>query len=222
LNASKFEEISKSSGASSIASFFPKKQSEDGGIQKQPSSEQTDEIKVPSNPCPDVTSTDNLEPTNHSYVRDEIDQSIMNELPDDIRNEIRQFLGVPKNPERIKRTSNGIEKYTVSRNTDDTKLTQTHSITGNTTDRTLCTKTNDNIIGNTKTDLKTSDNASFTRCSKCGQQIAESKMDEHTDFHFALDLQKRGGITLDSLQADEPPKKRQKGTISKFFVPKGR
>lgn len=222
MNASKFEEISKSSGAPSIASFFAKKQSEDGGIQKQPSSEQTDEIKAPSNPCPDVTSADNLEPTNHSYVRDEIDQSIMNELPDDIRNEIRQFLGVPKNPERIKRTSNGIEKYTVSRNTDDTKLTQTHSITGNTTDRTLCTKTNDNIIGNTKTDLKTSDNASFTRCSKCGQQIAESKMDEHTDFHFALDLQKRGGITLDSLQADEPPKKRQKGTISKFFVPKGR
>jgi hypothetical protein len=26
----------------------------------------------------------------------------------------------------------------------------------------------------------------------------EDGMDKHTDFHFALDLQKRGGITLDS------------------------
>ena len=56
------------------------------------------------------------------------------------------------------------------------KLTQTHSINGKTTDKTKCTKTNDNIIGNTKTDLKTSDNASFIRCSRCGQKIAKSKM----------------------------------------------
>ncbi len=147
----------------------------------------------------------------------------MSELPDDIRNEIKQFLVVPKTSERAKRTSNGIEKYTVSRSADDTKLTQINDTVGSTTDKTKSSQTNNNITGDTKTDLKPVNHAGFIRCSKCGQKIPRSKTDEHTDFHFALELQNRGGnMHSDSLQTDEPPKKKLKGTISKFFVPKGR
>ena len=214
MNASKFESTSKSSGASSIASFFAKKESKDGEIEKQSDCEQTDKMKTPSNRSPSVNSTDNLESADVTYERDEIDQSIMNELPNDIRGEIQQFLGVSKIPGRAKRTSKGIEKYTVCRNTtDETKSTQAKELSSR--------KTSDDISEKTKTDLKISVDYGFIRCSKCGQEIAEAKMDEHNDFHFALEVQKQGEITLDNLPA-EPPKKRRKGTISNFFVSKGR
>jgi hypothetical protein len=223
LNASKFEEISKSSGSSSIASFFAKKESEDAEIQKQ-SFAQKNEIKTSADSSSSGAITTNPEATDVSYVRNEIDQSIMNELPDDIQNEIKQFLGVSsKTSERVKRTSNGIQKYAVSQSVDDTKLTQSRSTAGNTnTEPVQSAQKYDDIGEGTRTVVKPSDNTEFARCSKCGQQISKSKMDEHTDFHFAFELQKRSGISLDSMQTEEPPKKKQKGTISKFFVPKGR
>ena len=223
MNASKFEEISKSSGSSSIASFFAKKESEDAEIQKQ-SFAQKNEIKTSADSSSSGAITTNPEATDVSYVRNEIDQSIMNELPDDIQNEIKQFLGVSsKTSERVKRTSNGIQKYAVSQSVDDTKLTQSRSTAGNTnTEPVQSAQKYDDIGEGTRTVVKPSDNTEFARCSKCGQQISKSKMDEHTDFHFAFELQKRSGISLDSMQTEEPPKKKQKGTISKFFVPKGR
>lgn len=166
-------------------------------------------IKTPSNTSLDTSTTSNVEPTAFSYVRDEIDQTIMNELPNEIRNEIEQFLGIPKTVERNKRTSNGIEKYTISKN----------SFCANETNSTATT---DSMTESKQSDSKTLDNAGSFRCSKCGKQVAKSKMDEHNDFHFAIELQKRGEIALNSLQTEEPPKKRQKGNISNFFVPKGR
>ena len=215
MNASKFEVTSKSSGASSIASFFAKKDTEDAGVEKQSNCEQMAEIKSPlDNRCP------SLEPTDAAYVRDEIDQSIMNELPDDIRNEIQQFLGVSKAPERTKRTSKGIEKYTVCRNTTGgIKSTQTKDVSD---DKIMPPQANNDTLGDAKPGDNISGSDGFICCSKCGQQIAESKLDEHNDFHFALEVQKRSEITLDNLQADEPPKKKRKGTISNFFVAKGR
>jgi hypothetical protein len=224
LNASKFEEISKSSGSSSIASFFAKKESEDAEIQKQ-SFAQKNEIKTSADSYSNGAITTNPETTDVSYVRNEIDKSIMNELPDDIQNEIKQFLGVSsKTSERVKRTSNGIQKYAVSQSVNDTKLTQqSRSTAGNTnTEPEQSAQKYDDIGEGTRTVVKPSDSTEFARCSKCGQQISKSKMDEHTDFHFAFELQKRSGISLDSMQTEEPPKKKQKGTISKFFVPKGR
>ena len=224
MNASKFEEISKSSGSSSIASFFAKKENENAEIQKQ--SAQKSEIKTSADSSSNGAAiTIDPEKTDVSYVRNEIDQSIMNELPDDIQNEIKQFLGVSsKTSERVKRTSNGIQKYAVSQSVDDTKLTQqSRSTAGNTnTESEQSAQKYDDIGQSTRTVVKPSDNTEFARCSKCGQQISKSKMDEHTDFHFAFELQKRSGISLDSMQTEEPPKKKQKRAISKFFVPKGR
>lgn len=216
LNASKFEEKFKSSATSSIASFFATKINEDVGKEKEPTSEQTEEIKqVQSSTFCENPTTNTIEPRNLSYQRSEIDQSAMHELPYDICNEIQRFLGVPKTPERVKRTSNGIEKYTV-------KQTQTNIAKANDKNKGKTTHvsfpriTNDDITGDVKTSVKDG----YFLCSKCGQEMEESKKEEHKDFHFALDLHKRSIITLDGLQADEPPKKRQKGTISKFFLSK--
>ena len=213
MNASKFEEISKSSGVSSIASFFVKKEEKDDDIQEKKNLQNTDEMKSLANSDNNTAIMDNLEPTEFSYARDEIDQSIMKELPDDIKNEIQQFVGVTKTPEQTKRTSNGIEKYTVCRKNDETKMTESNEIIGNTTDELKCTSA---------TEDSNSKSAGFSNCSKCGQEIAESKMEEHNDFHFAMELQKEGEMTFKSYQSTEPPKKRQKGTISKFFVTKGK
>ncbi|XP_028393439.1 DNA polymerase eta-like [Dendronephthya gigantea] len=216
LNASKFEDISKSSGASSIVSFFAKKEKND--------EEETDsaENEAPSNTC--TLSTDNLESTDFiSYERDEIDHDIVNELPKEIRNEIQQFLGTSKTSERSKRTSSGIEKYTIPRNTistDQTKITKTNaSETGIYDGKYGGVQL---ITENPTSDSESSHNSEFICCSKCSMKIEKSKMDEHQDYHFALELQKGNEILVDHLQNREPPKKRQKGTISSFFVPKGR
>ena len=174
-------------------------------------------MKTSSSFCPKDAVKNNTEATGISYVRDEIDKSVMDELPDDIRNEIKQFLGVSK--QQVKRTSNGIQKYTVSQSGDDTKLKQPCDA-AETSVTTESKQKYDNITEDTTTVVSPSDE--FTPCSKCRQQIRKSKMDEHTDFHFALDLQKRGRMTLDSMQTQEPPKKRKKGKISNFFVSGGR
>ena len=203
MSASKFEEISKASASSSIASFFTK--NEDTKTRNEDEARDTNELvpeeisQARTNACP-ATVPGDLEATEFSYERDEIDQTIMNELPHDIRNEIEKFLGVSKAQKQTKRTSKGIQKYAISRHTD----------TGN------ATKSREIVHGNTKT----SENEEFQRCSKCGQKIEESKMDEHNDFHFALELQKQGDKMFDALHTREPPKKRQKGSISQFFPPK--
>ena len=168
MNASKFEEISKSSGSSSIASFFAKKENENAEIQKQ-SFAQKNEIKTSADSSSNGAITTNPETTDVSYARNEIDQSIMNELPDDIQNEIKQFFGVSsKTSERVKRTSNGIQKYAVSQSVDDTKLTQqSRSIAGNTSaEPEQSAQKYDDIGEGTRTVVKPSDNTEFARCSK--------------------------------------------------------
>lgn len=146
----------------------------------------------------------------------------MDEIPKESMNEIQQFLGTSKTSARSKRTSSGIEKYTISRKiigTDQTKITKTGVTETGTSDG----KHEDHLLTeNFANDSKSSQNSGFICCSKCGLEIEESKMDEHKDYHFALELQKQSEIVVDHLQKGEPPKKRQRGTISMFFFPKGK
>lgn len=67
------------------------------------------------------------------YTPDEIDQSIVNELPQEIRSEIQAFLGTPKTSERSKRTCNGIAKYAISESSKScTSSTEKPSLPQNT------------------------------------------------------------------------------------------
>lgn len=155
---------------------------------------------------------DDGDSTSFNYARDEIDQSIVKELPDDIRNEIESFLALPKPSPRSKRCSNGIEKYTISENSTSTTnsitLAQTHNDDSGTTVKSSFLVTN-------------SEKSELIQCSRCSGKFSSLEMPEHLDFHFAMELHENDRVN-DSLQKHEPPKKRKRNTIDSFFVSKER
>ena len=236
ISASKFEETSKAQGSSSIASFFDKKENHDTKcleIEKNKSFTGDKEVESPSEkrtpPSLEFTKVheiseadgeqgedfelvepDDGESITFHYDRDEIDQSIVKELPDDIRNEIESFLGLPKPSTRSKRRR--IEKYTISENSTSTTksipIARTH---------------NDDVGTQIKSSFLeiNSEKSELIHCTRCSGKFSSVEMPEHLDFHFAMELQENDRVN-DSLQKHKPPKKQQKNTIDSFFVSKER
>ena len=239
ITASKLEETSKAHGSSSIASFFDKKESRDTKcleIEKNKSFTGDKEIESPSEkkmpPSLEFTKVheiseadgeqgedfelvepDDGESTTFHYDRDEIDQSIVKELPDDIRNEIESFLGLPELSTRSKRRR--IEKYTISENSTS-RTSTTKSIP-------IARTHNDDVGTPIKSSFQgmNSEKSELIQCSRCSGKFSSLEMPEHLDFHFAMELHENDRVN-DSLQKPKPSKKRQKNTIDSFFVSKER
>lgn len=173
----------------------------------------TDDESRQSLSCSVVEANDGKSGT-FNYVRDEIDQSIVDQLPDDIRNEIESFLRTQKPPERNKRCSNGIEKYAVSQASTPSTFSM---------EKYMFTRANDDDLGTevTLSDRASSGKSELIQCSRCCQKLSPKKMPEHLDFHFAMELHESERVT-DNFRKEEPPKKRQKCTIDSFFISKDR
>ncbi|XP_068689569.1 DNA polymerase eta-like [Montipora foliosa] len=64
-------------------------------------------------------------------------------------------------------------------------------------------------------------NAELVKCEKSSWEFSPWQMPEHSDYHFAVDLQKfeRSSAGASSFSA-EPPKKKQRTTIESLFSPK--
>ncbi|XP_068750811.1 DNA polymerase eta-like [Montipora capricornis] len=64
-------------------------------------------------------------------------------------------------------------------------------------------------------------NAELVKCEKCSLEFSPWHMPEHSDYHFAVELQRfeRSSAGASSFSA-EPPKKKQRTTIESFFSPK--
>ena len=64
-------------------------------------------------------------------------------------------------------------------------------------------------------------NVELVKCEKCSLEFSSWQMPEHSDYHFAVELQKfeRSSAGASCFSA-EPPKKKQRTTIEPFFSPK--
>lgn len=147
------------------------------------------------------------------YQDCEIDCTVLESLPDDIRREIQLSL-VESNQQMIRSkvelNSFGSQvSFTAKETTSNSGLNkEAHASTG------FCVDDSDqNGHG---TDL--------VKCEKCGTKFSDWEMPEHLDYHFALELQKgerlSSATTSTSISGNEPPKKRQRTTIQSFFSPK--
>ena len=180
--------VSKKKG---IAAFFS------GSVTKSGEVKLENEERTPRNPYQDC----------------EIDCSVLESLPDDIRREIQQSLLT--NNERIKGAKqernffgslfSSTAKATIS---DSSLNKETHYATDD--DSMNCDPMED------CTDL--------IKCEKCGAKLSHWEMPEHSDYHFALELQKgekpSSAAKNSEFSITEPPKKKRRTTIQSFFTPK--
>ena len=139
------------------------------------------------------------------YLGCEIDSSVLESLPEEIRREIKQSLVQRNHGAKKAKVNNffGTQESTSGKESTSFNLTR-------------------NVIENDGFD----DSASCTdlqKCEKCGERFTEWEMPEHLDYHFALELQnvERNSTASNSdLSINEPPKKKQRTTIQSFFTPK--
>ena len=147
------------------------------------------------------------------YQDCEIDCTVLESLPDDIRREIQ--LSLVDSNRQIKRSIVGVDSFgsrisfTAKETTSNSGLNkEAHASTGSSVDN-----SDQNGHG---TDL--------VKCDRCGAKVSDWEMPEHLDYHFALELQKgerlSSATTSTNISGNEPPKKKQRTTIQSFFAPK--
>ena len=155
------------------------------------------------------------------YQDCEIDSSVLESLPDDIRREIHQSLSVKNEPG--KRAKEGGDFFDVHASSTE-KRTRSED-NGNMA--VTCNTGSDNVF-DAKMQVfgsnRTGNCTDLVKCEKCGESLSHSEMPEHSDYHFALELQ-QGERTSSAarntqLLVSEPPKKKQRTTIQSFFSPK--
>jgi len=153
------------------------------------------------------------------YQDCEIDSTVLESLPDDIRREIQQSL--VRNNQNVKRAKEGIS-FSGSKTMTTAKETTSDS----------CLSKEAEFVPDSSSDYEThasdynqeEDCTDFVTCEKCGTQLSRWEMPEHLDYHFALELQKlernSSATTSSDTSKTEPPKKKQRTTIQSFFTPK--
>ena len=156
------------------------------------------------------------------YQDCEIDSSVLESLPEDIRREIQQSFAAVKN-EPGKRAKEGGDFLGVHASSTEKKTRSEDN--GN---MAVTCRTGSHNVFDAKTqvigDNRTGDCTDLVKCDKCGESLSHWEMPEHSDYHFALELQ-QGERTSSAarntqLLVSEPPKKKQRTTIQSFFSPK--
>ena len=161
----------------------------------------------------------NVQRTPRNPYRDcEIDCTVLESLPEDIRREIQQSL--VRNNQQVKRTKEGTSFFG-SRRSSAAKDTTSDSC-GN---KEAPLEPNSSLDRTLTSDCIQQDHClELVKCEKCGAKLSQWEMSEHFDYHFALDLQKgernSTATKTSNVVATEPPKKKQKTTIQSFFTPK--
>lgn len=150
------------------------------------------------------------------YLGCQIDSSVLESLPQEIRQEIERSLLKNNQQDEKRRGNPSFSDSRVSTNEVQGRKTLKNvaiaggSATGGTRAN-LC-----NQVDWDKTDL--------CKCEKCGETFPECIMPEHLDFHFALELQNgesNSSVTSNlGSSTNEPPKKKQRVTIQSFFTSK--
>lgn len=246
LNASKFEENSKStSGVSSISSFFGKKSN--GKISETQTVKNCDDSskeELTNNSLPTTShNVDCKAPNSQRTVRERVETKCDESLETLDRNTYensctQKAFGYKKNeidagvvnelPDSIKHEIQQFLGSAESCNPHQQKKRTLNGIQKYAVRQKLDGHNNAkfpaSFVGSDgsvegKYTLEDSDVDYFV-CAKCGEKIASSKKTEHGDYHFALELKDERDMTVSRPKTREPPKKRQKlkGNISNFFV----
>ena len=155
------------------------------------------------------------------YQDCEIDSSVLESLPDDIRREIQQSFSVKNEPG--KRAKEGGDFFGVhASSTEKRKRSEDNgnmAVTCNTASD-IVFDAKMQVIGRNRTGGCTD----LVKCDKCGESLSHWEMPEHSDYHFALELQQgertSSAATNTQVLVSEPPKKKQRTTIQSFFSPK--
>lgn len=145
------------------------------------------------------------------YQDCEIDSTVLESLPDDIRREIQQSL--VRNNQNVKRTKEAIAS--AKETTLDSCLNKEEQFGPDSSSDCETHNSDCNQVD---------DCTSFVTCEKCGAKMSHWEMAEHLDYHFALELQKVERNSIPTASPDtsitEPPKKKQRTTIQSFFTSK--
>lgn len=152
------------------------------------------------------------------YQDCEIDCTVLESLPEDIRREIQQSL--VRNNQQVKRTK-GEMNFFGSRRSSAAKDATSDG----------CGNKEAPLERNSPLDRTFNSNCNkkdhcleLVKCEKCGAKLSQWEMSEHFDYHFALDLQKgernSTATKTSNIEGTEPPKKKQRTTIQSFFTPK--
>lgn len=150
------------------------------------------------------------------YQGCKIDASVLESLPEEIRQEIEQSLGRPNQEGEKKRRKPSLFGSRVSPDEAQGRETSTSVAIGG-----------GSGIGKTRVNLCNQvdwDETDLRKCEKCGETFPGCVMPEHLDYHFALELQEgENNSTVTSKSGsstNEPPKKKQRTTIQSFFTSK--
>lgn len=150
-------------------------------------------------------------PSRNPYMGCEIDSAVLESLPEEIRQEIKQSLAQSNHGGKKAKEGN---KFFGLQESTGRKENTSHNETPNTFE-------ND---GFSDGETLTKGCTDLQKCEKCGQRLPDWEMPEHLDYHFAVELQKverksTAGANL-NISINEPPKKKQRTTIQSFFAPK--
>ena len=152
------------------------------------------------------------------YQDCEIDYTVLESLPEDIRREIQQSL--VRDNQQAKRTKEGMKFFGSRTSSAVTDVTSDRSV-----NKEAPFEPDSSLDGTLSSDCNKQDHCTeLVKCEKCGAKLSHREMPEHFDYHFALELQKgeRNSTATKSsnIEATEPPKKKQRTTIQSFFTPK--
>ena len=140
-------------------------------------------------------------PSRDPYRASEIDMSVLESLPEDIRQEITQSL--ERGKEEVQTSAQGgIDGERFLDNGVEFCIGEVPSCSHA---MALCEET--------------VDDSELVECQKCGRTYPKCEMPEHLDYHVALDLQKGERQLSERDPSNEPPKKKMRTTIRSFFSP---
>lgn len=148
------------------------------------------------------------------YQGCEIDSSVLESLPDEIRQEIEQSL--LRNNQQVKKTKERTHFFGPRMLTSEAQRIETSKMIA--TDGSSDSETRVSVSN------RVEDRKDLRKCEKCGETLPAWEMPEHLDYHFALELQEGDSNSTVTSKSEcftkEPPKKRQRTTIHSFFTPK--